>query len=215
MHILIISATPHSLEYSNTNKLIAAFEQGILESESEAEILYLSHKKEWDKIIQKFAEAKHIVFAIPVYVGIVPSLFKEFLELLYKNKSSIENKNISYILQSGYPESTQRSCCEKYLESFTTLINCSFGGILSHGIDYGFIDNVSFEQTLRFYVEFGKEYIAHNASFSFEKAILFTGVDNLTEQQARNFIRYFNFFCKHAAQEINTYSRLYDTPLED
>lgn len=214
MHILIISATPHSLEYSNTNKLIKAFEKGILESNEETEILYLSKKIEWDQIIQKISESKHIVFAIPVYVGIVPSLFKEFLELLYKNKHYIGSKNISYILQSGYPEATQRRCCEKYLESFTAFLDCSFGGILSHGIDYGLIENVDFEQTLRFYFEFGKEYIAHNASFLFEKAESFTGVDNLTEQQARNFTRYFNFFCKCAAQESNTYLNLYDAPLE-
>ena len=214
MHVLIISATPHSLEYSNTNRIIKAFEKGILESKGETEILYLCKRTEWEQIIRKISDADNIVFATPVYVGIVPSLFKEFLELLSKNKNSIKNKNISYVLQSGYPEASQRRCCEKYLESFTAYLDCSFGGILSHGIDYGMIENLSFEHTLCFYVELGKEYVAHNATFLFEEAEAFTGVDNLTEQQARKFTRYFNFFCKHAAQESNTYLRLYDTPLE-
>ncbi len=215
MHILIISATPHSIESSNTNKLIKSFEKGITEIGSTANIMYLNQRKEWANILQLFSETENIVFALPVYVGNVPSIFKEFIELLYQNykKSSFKNKKVSYILQSGYPEASQRECCEKYLESFTNYLGCLFGGILSHGIDYGMIENVSFEQTVSFYREFGKEYVLHNATFFFEKAEKFNGSYNLTEEQAKKFTRYFNFFCKHNSEEIGTLSRLYDTPL--
>ena len=217
MHIIIINSTPHLTQYSNTAKIVNTFKEGCESADATVEVFHLCNQKQYNEAKIAFLKNENIVFALPVYVGIVPSLFKKFIEELSVVSSPTKKKRkqkISYILQSGYPEASQRTCCEKYLASFTEHLDCYFAGILSHGIDYGMIENKSFLDLLQMYKDFGVEYIEHNASFHFDEAKLFNGLEYLTDNEAEKFTRYFNFLCRFNAREIGKEDSLYDKPYE-
>lgn len=215
MHIVIINASPYSYKFGQTAKIVNAFQDGILEEGETDEIYSLSDRTQWDNALQAVLSNDIIVFAVPVYVGIVPSMLKEFLEklnsLLPDEKRS--EKRISFILQSAFPEATQRHCAEKYLESFVKHLRCNFSGTLSRSIFYGFMDNTS-DNLLEEYSSFGRKYVINNATFFFHEAADFNGVEHLTEQQAKNFIRGYNFLHKHYAEAQGGVDKLYYNPYD-
>lgn len=215
MHIVIINASPYNDKASQTAKIVNAFQKGILEKGETAEIFSLCSRSQWQETLQTVITNDNIVFAVPVYVGMLPSMLKEFLEKI-NDLLPDENRNekrISFILQSAFPEATQRHCCEKLLKSFVDHLRCNFSGILSHSIFYGFIDNIS-DDLLETYSSFGKKYVINNATFFFQEAIDFNGVEYLTEQQAKNFVRGYNFLHKHYAEAQGGADNLYNNPYD-
>lgn len=216
MYITIINASPNNNKSSQTSQIVQAFEQGILKEKNDVEIYSLCHRSQWNSAIQSILSNENIVFVLPVYLGITPSILKEFLEKVDKilpdnNRAS---KRIAFILQSAFPEASQRRCCEKYLESFVNCLKCQFSGILSHSVYYGLADNKNFGNLMEEYCSFGRGYIKNNASFFFPEAIEFNGEEYLTEQQAKRFVRGFNFLCKLNAQEQGATGDLYGNPYD-
>lgn len=215
MHIVIINASPYNDKFSKTDIIVKGFQNGILKEGETAEIYSLSYRSQWDKAMQAVNLNDNIVFALPVYVGITPSILKEFLERmnsLLSNEKRNE-KRISFILQSAFPEATQRHCCEKYLESFVDYMQCKFSGILSHCVFYGLIENMG-EDLLGVYSFFGGKYIKNDATFFFQEAIDFNGDEYLTEQQAKKFVRGFNFMSKYNAESLGGADNLYYKPYD-
>ena len=204
MHVMIINASPHATNLSNTAKILEFFQRGIVQAGGTVELYHLAGRSQWEDAKKAFFENENVIFALPVFAAIIPGFMMEFLEELSDCSSSVQEKDskrkISFILQSGFPEACQRRCCENYLKKLPELLHGNFAGILSYGIDMRFIENKEFQSVLDSYEEMGIQFIKHDGNFFFQEAIDFTGPEYITEAQAKKFNRLFNFFCRHLSE---------------
>lgn len=217
MHLTIINASPYGNKYSNTKMIVDTFGKAIAETGNQVSVYSLSDRTEWDCALKSFLVNNNIIFVIPVYLGITPSVFMEFSEQLDSilNEDLKQGLNVSFILQSAFPESSQRVCCEHFLKSLTECMGLNFCGILSHSIYYGLIEKGIFDNLTEAYNYFGKKYVENDFTFFFSDTIAFNGAEYLTEQQAKKFVRGFNFMCRHNAEELGCRKELNGKPFDE
>lgn len=135
MNLVIINCSPRMKAKSNTNMIINAFAAGYTKSGNTAEIYQLSEVGSWEEIRKAFYNNTNILMALPLYVECIPGIMAEFLETL-EPKAPAEGQKatrISFILQSGFSEASQRRCCEEYLKMLPGYLNCEYGGVLMKG----------------------------------------------------------------------------------
>lgn len=214
MHFVIINASPHKVELSNTAMILEPFQKGIVEAESTFETYHLSKKQHWEKAKKAFLENENIVFALPVFAAILPGFMLEFLEEMISEREIKANKKIAFILHSGFPEACQRRYCEDYLKTLPEMLNSTFSGILSYGINVRFIKNTQLKEVLNAYQYMGTQFVKNNGTFFFKEAVEFTGDEHITEIQAKKFNQIFNFFCRHIAEEKGCTTGLQARPYE-
>lgn len=214
MHFVIINASPHKVELSNTAMILEPFQKGIVEAESTFETYHLSKKQHWERAKKAFLENENIVFALPVFAAIIPGIMLEFLDELVSEQEINPNKKIAFILHSGFPEACQRRYCEDYLKILPEMLNGTFSGILSYGINVRFIENTELKEVLNAYRYMGTQFVKNNGTFLFKEAIEFTGDEYISEPQAKKFNKMFNFFCRHIAEEKGCTSDLRARPYE-
>ena len=200
MHFVIVNASPHRVQESNTALIASAFRKGIEKAGGTSEIYNLSQKSQWDDAERAFCKNVNIIFALPVFAATIPGIMKQFLEQINVNRKVLAGKKISFIVQCGFPEAHKRRFCENYLKSLPAFFEADFSGILSYGINSRFIDNKELDEMLFSFEAMGTCFAENSGSFFFEAAEKFTGKEYITEKEAKKFNRIFNFFCKHIAE---------------
>ena len=96
MHVVIINGSPRVEKYSNTEKIIDAFSEGLAEAGVSFERYAISNKNNWDKAREAYLNNTEIIIALPLYVESAPGILLEFLETLpVKDK----NTRVSFILE--------------------------------------------------------------------------------------------------------------------
>ena len=133
MHVLIINGSPRVKKYSNTDKILKKFTDGLVSEGNTYEQYEVSDRKQWDSIRTAFNEAENILIAIPLYVENIPGLLLEFLETVSPRQG---DANISYILQGGFAEASQLRCGEEYLEMLSRNLGCEYRGTLVKGDNF-------------------------------------------------------------------------------
>ena len=173
MHVLIINGSPRVKEYSNTDKILARFTEGLAENGTTFEQYEISDRKQWDTIRDAFYENTDIIIALPLYVECIPGLLMEFLETL---TPKTDGTRLSFILQSGFAEGIQLRCGEAYLEKLASYLGCTYKGTLVKGDNFGirFVGAETREKITGQYMQMGCEY-AENGGFTSEACRQFTG----------------------------------------
>lgn len=180
MHVVIINGSPRAEKYSNTDKIIQAFEKGLAAHGVTSEKYAISNRNSWDAIRHAYETNIQIVIALPLYVECVPGLLLEFLETLpQKNKDT----QISFILQSGFAEGCQLRCGEEFLKNLPEYLGCSYGGCLVKGDNFSIrlLDENRQKRITKPYERMGKVF-AKEHSFDNKECRDFTGPE------------YFSFF---------------------
>lgn len=179
MHVVIINGSPRTKKYSNTDKIINAFGKGMLQAGATYELYTLSDRKEWDAAREAFYNNTKILIALPLYVECIPGLLLEFLETLHKKEDA--GTEISFILQSGFAEGCQLRCGEEFLEMLPTKLNCSYGGCLVKGDNFGIrmADDKQLNQLLTPFENMGKLYGA-SGNFDNPESKKFTGPEKFS-----------------------------------
>lgn len=213
MHTVIINASPRHKKKSHTAQVAQAFYNGIVNAGIKAEIYHLSEKENWSKISNACKNNKAIVIATPVYIETVPGLLIEFLESVCEAISS--EHTLSFIVQSAFPEASQRRCCEWYIKNVVDQLGCQFGGILSCGNFFQFplINDVK-KQLLQAFEEFGEKFVINNGTFLFEEAEMFTGEESISEIDGKSYVRIVNFFFRHISEAQGCQVSLSDRPYQ-
>ena len=140
MHVIIINGSPRVEKYSNTEKIIDAFSEGLSEAGVSFERYAISNKNNWDKAREAYLNNTEIIIALPLYVESAPGILLEFLETLpVKDK----NTRVSFILQSGFAEASQLRCGEEFLKKLPEYLGVSYGGTLIKGDNFGIRDRKS------------------------------------------------------------------------
>lgn len=203
MHITIINLSPHETSQSNTVKMINYFQKGLNEKGVTVDICHIAEKDCFERAEQTFLNNEYIIFAVPVYAGLIPSFSMSFFSRLYtfvqQGKKTDMKKNISFLLQGGFPEACQRKCCEQYLENIASCLNGDFGGVLSSCINAHFTDKKDEAQTLNNYTKLAHCFVENECSFFFKKDIVATCSDFFSEDQARTFNHTFNVYYKYVS----------------
>ena len=101
MHVMIINGSPRVKQYSNTDKILAEFTQGMTENGTTFEQYEVSDRSQWDAIRAAYEKNDNILIALPLYVECIPGLLLEFLETLTPKSG---DARMSFILQSGFAE---------------------------------------------------------------------------------------------------------------
>lgn len=165
MHVIIINGSPRVEKYSNTEKIIDAFSEGLAEAGVSFERYAISNKNNWDEAREAYINNTEIIIALPLYVESAPGILLEFLETLpVKDK----NTRVSFILQSGFAEASQLRCGEEFLKKLPEYLGVSYGGTLIKGDNFG-IRVVKEEEVKKLtgpYKEMGKAFASGNGFFS-------------------------------------------------
>ena len=165
MHVVIINGSPRVEKYSNTEKIIDAFSDGLAEAGADFERYAISNKNNWDEAREAYINNTEIIIALPLYVESAPGILLEFLETLpVKDK----NTRVSFILQSGFAEASQLRCGEEFLKKLPEYLGVSYGGTLIKGDNFG-IRIVKEEDVIKLtgpYKEMGKAFASENGFLS-------------------------------------------------
>ncbi len=173
MHVLIINGSPRVKKYSNTDKILEKFTEGMCENGTTFEQYEVSDKDSWDKIRQAYNENTNILIALPLYVECIPGLLMEFLETL---TPKTDGSKMAFILQSGFAEGIQLRCGEAYLEMLAGKLGCEYMGTLVKGNNFSirFFNEEQRDKTTGPYKDMGREYAA-NGDFKSDACKKFTG----------------------------------------
>ena len=133
MHVMIINGSPRVKKYSNTDKILNKFTEGLAEQGDTYEQYEVSDRKQWDDIREAFRKADNILIAIPLYVENIPGLLLEFLETVTPREGDCD---IAYILQGGFAEGAQLRCGEEYLVMLSKHLGCRYKGTLVKGDNF-------------------------------------------------------------------------------
>jgi hypothetical protein len=175
-HIVIINGSPRVQKYSNTDKIIHTFAQGMEEGGVTWELHNLSSRKEWSAAREAFLNNERILIAFPLYVECVPGLMLEFLETLPKERK--QPAELSFMLHGGMDEGNEFRLCERFLRGLPEQLGCSYGGTLIHGGSFRIrtapADQV--EKMVTPYVQMGRLF-AQKGNFFSPEAAKFTGME--------------------------------------
>ena len=134
MHVMIINGSPRVRQYSNTEKIINAFAEGLAKAGASFEKYAISERNSWEEIREAYLRNDEIIFAMPLYVENVPGLLLEFLETLPVKD---QNTRVSFILQGGFAEASQLRCGETFLKTLPEYLGVRYGGTLIKGDNFG------------------------------------------------------------------------------
>ncbi len=173
MHVLIINGSPRVKKYSNTDKILEKFTNGLCENGTTFEQYEVSDRSQWDAIKAAYEKNTNILIALPLFVECIPGLLMEFLETLApKNDGS----KMAFLLQSGFAEGIQLRCGEAYLEILAGKLGCEYKGTLVKGDNFSirFMDGEMRDKITGKYTQMGREF-AKNGDFTSDACKKFTG----------------------------------------
>lgn len=122
--LIIYNGSPR---ISNSNSAII-LKQVKNQLNDKVEIRDLKDRKQWPTWTKSFANEEHVLFFMPLYVHAMPSHVMAFIESLKPSKG-----NISFFVQSGFPESAQSYYLEAYFERLTQRLTRTYGGTAIKG----------------------------------------------------------------------------------
>ncbi|MEW9094698.1 MAG: NAD(P)H dehydrogenase [Clostridiaceae bacterium] len=127
MSTIIVNGSPKG-KNGNSEIFINQFLKGM---KTPCEVKYIV--KENPKTLAEYIKGfDTIVFVLPLYIHSMPGVTMRFIEGLEPAESS-ENKSIGFILQGGFPESSQYKYAEKYFSSLSEELNRAYLGTVIKG----------------------------------------------------------------------------------
>ena len=128
---VIYNGSPRG-ERSNSKLLIEKIIKGMnAQGIEQIEIRNLNHTKYHATWAEEFTTFENHLFVMPLYVHAMPGSVMKFFERL----KPTENKKIhmAFLVQSGFPETSQSYYLRPYLELLTKRLGASFDGIIIKG----------------------------------------------------------------------------------
>lgn len=96
------------------------------------EIRDLKQKNMWAQWAKDFVLERSVIFVLPLYVHAMPSHVMAFIEMLQPSKGSL-----GFIVQQGFPESSQSNYLEAYFENLTKRLQRNYLGTAIKGSGEG------------------------------------------------------------------------------
>lgn len=122
--LIIYNGSPR-LKQSNT-ELILSYVQAHVQAEIEIRDLKQTHL--WEQWSTSFSKEDYVIFALPLYVHAMPSHVMAFIEKLPRSQGGL-----GFIVQSGFPESSQSYYLEAVVEQIVLKLGRKYMGIAIKG----------------------------------------------------------------------------------
>lgn len=127
MSTIILNGSPKG-KNGNSEIFINQFLKGM---KTPCEVKYIS--KENPNTLAEYVKGfDTIILALPLYIHSMPGVTMRFIEHLESAETS-ENKSIGFILQGGFPESSQYKYVERYFGSLSKELNRDYLGTVIKG----------------------------------------------------------------------------------
>ena len=131
MNTIILNGSPRG-QKGNSEIFIRHFISGM---KSPSEVKYIS-KEDPRTLAEYVKDFDTIIFVLPLYIHSMPGVTMRFIECLQPAEIS-ENKSIGFILQGGFPESSQYKYVEKYFGALSEELNRTYLGTVIKGNSAG------------------------------------------------------------------------------
>ena len=126
MSLIVYNGSPRG-DKSNSSIITNWFLEGY--GNDNVEIRYLNKVKQHLSYIEEIHEFEQVLMVFPLYVDGMPGQVKYFFETLSLIKDKLLNKEITFIIHSGFSEGIQSKTLEHYLNRF-----CNIMGFNNHGV---------------------------------------------------------------------------------
>jgi hypothetical protein len=127
--LIIYNGSPR-IQGSNTALILKAISDA---SGANVVVRDLKQKKMWAQWAADFPQDNAVLFVLPLYVHAMPSHVMAFLEMLQPSSGSL-----GFIVQQGFPESSQSYFLEAYFENLTRRLQRDYIGTAIKGEIEGF-----------------------------------------------------------------------------
>ena len=122
--VVLYNGSPR-LGGSNTARILQAISKGYGPN---VVVRDLKQKEMWPQWAFNFSSERAVIFVLPLYVHAMPSHVMAFIELLQPSKGSL-----GFIVQQGFPESSQSYFLEAYFEILTRRLQRDYIGTAVKG----------------------------------------------------------------------------------
>lgn len=124
MKAIVINGSPKG-KNGNTEIFIQKFISGMKQEVDVKRII----EEDYDKLANHVMGYDSIVLALPLYIHSMPGVTMRFIEHMKANTSN-NHKQIGFILQCGFPESSQCKYLERYFRSLSEELNMEYLGTI-------------------------------------------------------------------------------------
>lgn len=131
--VILYNGSPRG-KGGNSLKIINQLAVGLKEAgvkEEDIIIRHLANQANHALWAKDFHNHSRHFFVFPLYVHAMPGIVKKFFDLLTPVKS--DSIQMSFFVQSGFPEGFQSHYLRAWLARFPRTLNCLYGGILIKG----------------------------------------------------------------------------------
>ncbi len=126
MKVCLFNGSPRGLK-SNSSHLIEWISQGL---ENPSDVMYLNKEKLHESYIDEIETSDIVFITFPLYVDAMPGVVMSFLETLAKHKDVITNKNVYFLIHSGFPEAVHSYPVKRYLTNYCKKVDINLLDVL-------------------------------------------------------------------------------------
>ena len=218
MSLVIYNGSPRG-KSSNSSLITSWFLEGY--GNDDVDIRYLNKTKQHDSYSKEILNYNQILMVFPLYVDGMPGQVLNFFEILSSLKNKLKDKEITFIIHSGFSEGIQSEILEKYLNKYSKTIGFKNYGIVIIPGSEGFrIMPPSMTKKKRLAVaKLGASYI--NEEPYDDEVIKFLYGKEKTSKFAiiiYKFMRIFgltNIYWNSTLKKNNARKKVFDTPYKD
>jgi len=127
MSLIIYNGSPRG-EKSNSSLITQWFLEGY--GSDNTKIRFLQKFKQHSNYAEEMINYDQVLMVLPLYVDGMPGQVKNFFEILHSLKNKLRNKQISFIIHSGFSDGIQNRVLEQYLNRFSNIMDLSNHGVI-------------------------------------------------------------------------------------
>ena len=128
MRLAVFNGSPRG-KGGNTGILLSHFLKGFTEIRGNESIEYcIKENCDCNVLTQAFLESEYVVFAFPLYIDLVPELFRDFIQSLETKGHRTGNIQLLFLIQSGFSDIQHCRFVHKYCEKMAERIGCRYVG---------------------------------------------------------------------------------------
>ena len=126
MSLIIYNGSPRG-EKSNSLVITKWFLEGY--GNDNVEMRFLKMFKQHTAYAEEMSNYDQALIIFPLYVDGMPGQVKHFFEILSSYKNKLKNKQVTYIIHSGFSGGVQNETLKRYLNRFSQIL-----GLNNHGV---------------------------------------------------------------------------------